>query len=246
MIRDERQRQAHQRTVVCGHEIGKRRLVTRQQALYDPCICISGLRSQIGLNLDTDAFGELSVPRVAQRESVARVGEPEICESAHSFFELRVTFSVSRGLSPMSVVRLTERTQAAAISPPDEANIELVNRVHPPAWNNPRPASKYDLVVLGGGTAGLVSAMGAVGLGARVALIERQLLGGDCLNTGCVPSKAVIRSARVVGELKRASALGVSAGSVGVDFVAVMRRMRQRRGRNCRPRFGRTAACSGS
>lgn len=122
-----------------------------------------------------------------------------------------------------------ETTQGVAAQPPDEANIELVQRVHPPGWNNPQPASKYDLVVLGGGTAGLVSAMGAVGLGARVALVERELLGGDCLNTGCVPSKAVIRSARVIGEMKRASALGVSTGSVSVDFGAVMQRMRQRR-----------------
>ena len=129
----------------------------------------------------------------------------------------------------MSVVPLIERTQAVAVAPSDDANIELVSRVRPPGWDNPQPATKYDLVVLGGGTAGLVSAMGAAGLGARVALVERHLLGGDCLNTGCVPSKAVIRSARVVGELKRASALGVSAGDVRVDFGAVMRRMRQRR-----------------
>jgi pyruvate/2-oxoglutarate dehydrogenase complex dihydrolipoamide dehydrogenase (E3) component len=129
----------------------------------------------------------------------------------------------------MSVVRLMEPTQGVAVAPPDEANIELVSRVHPPIWNNPQPAPKYDLVVLGGGTAGLVSAMGAVGLGARVALVERHLLGGDCLNTGCVPSKAVIRSARAVGELKRASALGVSTVGVSIDFGAVMRRMRQRR-----------------
>ena len=118
---------------------------------------------------------------------------------------------------------------APRVAPPDEANLELVNRVHPPTWRNPEPASTYDLVVLGAGTAGLVSAMGAAGLGARVALVERHLLGGDCLNTGCVPSKAVIRSARVVGEVKRAAGLGVTTGSLHVDFGAVMRRMRQRR-----------------
>ena len=82
---------------------------------------------------------------------------------------------------------------------------------------------------MGGGTAGLVSAMGAAGLGARVALVERQMLGGDCLNTGCVPSKAIIRSARLVGELQRAPSMGVTPHTITVDFAAVMQRMRQRR-----------------
>lgn len=107
----------------------------------------------------------------------------------------------------------------------------LLDLVHPPGWRNPPAAPAYDLVVLGGGTAGLVSAMGAAGLGARVALVEQHLLGGDCLNTGCVPSKALIRSARLVGELGRAAVLGVSTGDVHVDFAAVMRRMRDRRTR---------------
>src|SRR5918996_3949022 len=115
---------------------------------------------------------------------------------------------------------------APRVAPPDEANLELVNRVHPPTWRNPTPASKYDLVVLGGGTAGLVSAMGAAGLGARVALVERHLLGGDCLNTGCVPSKAILRSARAVGDIRRAGSLGVSADRVDIDFSAAMQRMR--------------------
>jgi pyruvate/2-oxoglutarate dehydrogenase complex dihydrolipoamide dehydrogenase (E3) component len=115
------------------------------------------------------------------------------------------------------------------VAPPDDANGELVAWVHPPAWRNPEPAAKYDLVVLGGGTAGLVSAIGAAGLGARVALVERHLLGGDCLNTGCVPSKAVLRSARAVGDIRRAASLGVKADRMDIDFSAVMRRMRQRR-----------------
>ena len=95
-------------------------------------------------------------------------------------------------------------------------------------WTSPTPFSKYDLVVIGGGTAGLVCAMGAAGLGARVALVERHLLGGDCLNTGCVPSKALLRSARVVGEVRRAPRLGVDADA-RVRFAAVMDRLRQRR-----------------
>jgi pyruvate/2-oxoglutarate dehydrogenase complex dihydrolipoamide dehydrogenase (E3) component len=116
------------------------------------------------------------------------------------------------------------------VSPRDAHNLELLANVHPPDWKNPRPASRYNLVVIGAGTAGLVTAAGAAGLGAKVALVERHLLGGDCLNVGCVPSKALIRSSRVVGELRRAAELGVRLpGSADVDFGAVMERMRRLR-----------------
>src|SRR6478735_5770241 len=116
--------------------------------------------------------------------------------------------------------------------PDDEYNRTLVANVHPAAWVNPEPAGRYNLVVIGGGTAGLVCAAGAAGLGARVALIERHLLGGDCLNVGCVPSKCVIRSSRMAAELRGASALGVRVpGAAEVDFGAVMERMRTVRAR---------------
>src|SRR5687768_10214798 len=111
----------------------------------------------------------------------------------------------------------------------DDSNTALDRLVRPRDWRNPQPRGIYDLVVIGGGTAGLVSAVGAAGLGARVALVERERLGGDCLNTGCVPSKAILRTARAIGELRRADALGVRVTGVDVDFPAVMRRMRQRR-----------------
>jgi pyruvate/2-oxoglutarate dehydrogenase complex dihydrolipoamide dehydrogenase (E3) component len=104
----------------------------------------------------------------------------------------------------------------------------LREHVHPPDWRNPSPAARYDLVVIGGGTAGLVCAAGAAGLGARVALVERALLGGDCLNTGCVPSKSLLRSARTASETHRASALGVTAPGPP-DFQAVMARLRATR-----------------
>ncbi|MGB9689016.1 FAD-dependent oxidoreductase, partial [Thermogutta sp.] len=81
--------------------------------------------------------------------------------------------------------------------PDDVHNQTLVKNVRPADWISPDPASRYNLVVLGAGTAGLVAAAGAAGLGARVALVERHLLGGDCLNYGCVPSKAIISAARV-------------------------------------------------
>ena len=110
-----------------------------------------------------------------------------------------------------------------------DANHTLDRLVRPPGWRNPRPQGTYDLVVIGGGTAGLVSAVGAATLGARVALVERARLGGDCLNTGCVPSKAILRTARAIGELRRADALGVRVTGVDIDFPAIMRRMRQRR-----------------
>ena len=90
-------------------------------------------------------------------------------------------------------------------------------------------APTYDLAVIGGGTAGLVSAFGAAGLGARVALIERGRLGGDCLNVGCVPSKALLRSARAVRSIRRAAAVGVRAAPPEVDFAAVMARIGERR-----------------
>ncbi|HLF50026.1 MAG TPA: FAD-dependent oxidoreductase, partial [Methylomirabilota bacterium] len=98
---------------------------------------------------------------------------------------------------------------AVDVLPNDAQNALLVANVHPPDWRQPNPARRYNLVVIGGGTAGLVTAAGAAGLGARVALIERHLLGGDCLNVGCVPSKCVIRSSRVVGDIRAAGALGV-------------------------------------
>lgn len=121
------------------------------------------------------------------------------------------------------------RPERSLVEPRDSANTELLAAVHPPDWRNPQPQGVYDLVVIGGGTAGLVSAMGAAGLGARVAIVERQLLGGDCLNVGCVPSKALLRSARAIGEARRAARLGVHVGPIQPNFPAIMQRMRERR-----------------
>lgn len=113
------------------------------------------------------------------------------------------------------------------LRPRDEFNQRLESLVHPPDWVNPTPSGAYNLVVIGGGTAGLVTAAGAAGLGAKVALIERHLLGGDCLNVGCVPSKALISAARAAAAVRRAGEFGVRVPEgVDVDFAAVMQRMR--------------------
>jgi pyruvate/2-oxoglutarate dehydrogenase complex dihydrolipoamide dehydrogenase (E3) component len=117
-----------------------------------------------------------------------------------------------------------------AVLPKNEYNVQLVANVHPPDWVNPEPVPRYNLVVIGAGTAGLVTAAGAAGLGARVALIERELLGGDCLNVGCVPSKALLRAARAAAQVRDAAQFGIHIPpGVQVDFPAVMKRMRRLR-----------------
>lgn len=117
------------------------------------------------------------------------------------------------------------------VLPEDAHNQALVANVHPADWPNPEPRNRYNLVVIGAGTAGLVCAAGAAGLGARVALIERHLLGGDCLNTGCVPSKALIRAARAAHEARSGEAYGLGPDPEGAlpDFAAIMARMRRLR-----------------
>jgi pyruvate/2-oxoglutarate dehydrogenase complex dihydrolipoamide dehydrogenase (E3) component len=120
--------------------------------------------------------------------------------------------------------------EALPVQPFDVHNQFLVGNVHPPDWANPEPAGRYNLVVLGAGTAGLISAVGAAGLGARVALVEREFLGGDCLNVGCVPSKALIRASRVATEVRDAQDYGVEVpAGVRINFPAVMERMRRLR-----------------
>lgn len=116
------------------------------------------------------------------------------------------------------------------VPPPDEFNRVLVENLHPLHWRNPTPRGRYNLVVVGAGVAGLVSAAGAAALGARVALIEKHLMGGDCTNYGCVPSKALVRSARAAHATVKAPEFGINLASDGsVDFPRVMQRMRRLR-----------------
>lgn len=116
------------------------------------------------------------------------------------------------------------------IQPWDSHNQRLVSNVHPTAWTNPTPSGKYNLVVIGAGTAGLVTAAGAAGLGAKVALIEKHMMGGDCLNVGCVPSKALIRAARAISATREAEQFGIHIPSgVTADFPKIMERLRRLR-----------------
>ena len=116
--------------------------------------------------------------------------------------------------------------------PDDEYNRLLLENVHPSTWVNPDSTGRYNIVVIGAGTAGLITAVVAAGLGAKVALIERRLMGGDCLNVGCVPSKGLIRAARAWSDLKQAKEFGLHIPpGVTYDFGAVMARMRKLRAR---------------
>ena len=109
---------------------------------------------------------------------------------------------------------------------------ELLANVRPSGWQNPTPRGPYHLLVIGAGPGGLVAARAAAALGAKVALIERHKLGGDCLNYGCVPSKAIIRTSRLYAEMRAAANFGAApAADIRVDFPAAMERMRRIRAR---------------
>ena len=118
------------------------------------------------------------------------------------------------------------------VLPRDSHNEALVANIHPSDWMNPKPSGRYNLVVIGAGTAGLITSLVASSLGARVALVERHLMGGDCLNVGCVPSKSVIRAAHRVHEARMARELGLGVSpDLLPDFGAAMERMRRIRAR---------------
>ena len=120
--------------------------------------------------------------------------------------------------------------EESLVLPDDAHNQQLVANVHPSDWVNPELSGRYNIVVIGAGTAGLITAVIAAGLGAKVALIEKHLMGGDCLNVGCVPSKGVIRAARAWADLRRAEEFGVHIpAGVTYDFGAAMARMRKLR-----------------
>jgi pyruvate/2-oxoglutarate dehydrogenase complex dihydrolipoamide dehydrogenase (E3) component len=127
---------------------------------------------------------------------------------------------------------MQQDSSLSAMSPSDVYEQERMENIRPSGWRNPKPASRYHLVVVGGGPAGLVAAGAAVAMGATVALVERALLGGCSLNVGCIPSKAIIRTSRLYAEMRHAEHFGAQAlGEVHVDFPAAMQRMRRIRAR---------------
>jgi pyruvate/2-oxoglutarate dehydrogenase complex dihydrolipoamide dehydrogenase (E3) component len=123
------------------------------------------------------------------------------------------------------------------MSPPFDASITVpqdawedkrLADLHPVAWVNPKPAGRYQLVIVGAGSAGVAAAELAIAMGLKVAMIERHLIGGTCLNTGCVPSKALIRTARLYADMRNAGRYGGKVPDhIEVDFTAVMDRVRR-------------------
>lgn len=93
-------------------------------------------------------------------------------------------------------------------------------------WKKPKKVD-YNMVVIGGGSAGLVSAYIGTAVNAKVALIEKHRMGGDCLNTGCVPSKALIRSAKMLAYANQANRFGFRSATIDFDFADVMKRVQQ-------------------
>jgi len=121
-----------------------------------------------------------------------------------------------------------EQTQTRPLPHDDK----LLEQVRPADWTNPEPRKRYNLVVIGAGSAGLVAAGGAAMLGARVALVEKRRLGGDCLNYGCVPSKSVIHASRIAATVRGARDFGIDAPrKPAVDFARAMETVREARAR---------------
>lgn len=117
-----------------------------------------------------------------------------------------------------------------AVSPLDESNERLLENVRPIPWTNPSPAPIYNLLVVGAGSGGLVSAAVAAGLGGKVAIVERNLMGGDCLNFGCVPSKALLHRARALATARRVAGEAVfDEASLDREFSGAMQHVRDSR-----------------
>ena len=113
--------------------------------------------------------------------------------------------------------------------PNDKFNRKLLKEVFPKGWKNPKAAHLYDLVVVGAGPGGMTAAVLASHYNLKIALIEKHHMGGECLNVGCIPSKAFLRSSRTVNEFLHAKEMGINVKEWSVDFSKVMQRVRELR-----------------
>ncbi len=155
--------------------------------------------SQLGMLLGTIVYVNAGT-QLARIESLSGILSPALVGS----FALL-------GVFPLIAKRLMEHLQ--------------MKKVYA-GWNKPRRFER-NLVVIGGGSAGLVSAYIAAAVRAKVTLVEEHRLGGDCLNTGCVPSKALIRSARLLSQMRRSAEFGIREARAEFDFAEVMQRVQR-------------------
>src|SRR6202171_6790912 len=132
--------------------------------------------------------------------------------------------------SSATTVQHPEASPSVAVE--DEYDRELIANVRPPGWRNPSPRNPYHLLVIGAGPAGLIAARTAAMLGAKVALIERDRLGGDSLNYASVPSKTIIRTSRNYADMRGAVNFGAEAPeNIQISFALAMDRVRRIRTR---------------
>ena len=155
--------------------------------------------SQAGMLLGTIVYVNAGT-QLAKIESLSGILSPAIVAS----FALL-------GIFPLLAKKITERVRT--------------NKVYA-GWNKPRRFER-NLIVIGAGSAGLVTSYIAAAVKARVTLVEKHKLGGDCLNTGCVPSKALIRSARLLAHMRRSREFGIRDARAEFDFAEVMERVQR-------------------
>ncbi len=157
--------------------------------------------SQVGMLLGTAVYVNVGT-QLAQVETLSGVLSPT----------LLVSFALL-GIFPLIAKQIVDGVKARKVYA---------------KWESRRPASyDYNMVVIGAGSAGLVSAYIAAATKAKVALVEKHRMGGDCLNTGCVPSKAMIRSAKLLSHIARSRELGIAHASAKFDFADVMARVQR-------------------
>lgn len=111
----------------------------------------------------------------------------------------------------------------------DKHNAELLDSVRPIRWEDPEQEPIYNMVCIGAGAGGIITAIGVAGAGGKSAICEKNMMGGDCLNTGCVPSKALIKAAKIAHSARIASEYGVETGEIKVDFKKAMESVRIKR-----------------